>query len=109
MWPKSFCAFDFIYMKNVLSNLYLCHETFDLYHLCIIYTSPMLCCHLQELGNAVAFNCSELDMVLSEVGKVEKWMKRCMDVVGTFGDANSLLDALQKVSICINDLFFLRL
>ncbi|KAB1200329.1 Lysine-specific demethylase 5A [Morella rubra] len=52
---------------------------------------------LKELGNAVAFNCSELDMVLSEVGKVEKWMKRCMDVVGTFGDANSLLDALQKI------------
>ncbi|GLT62368.1 hypothetical protein SLA2020_350130 [Shorea laevis] len=53
---------------------------------------------LKELGSAVAFSCSELDMVLSEVEKVEKWMKRCMDVLGTtIGDKNSLLDALRKI------------
>lgn len=62
-----------------------------------------MCEHLQELGSAVAFSCSELDMLLSKVERVEKWMKRCMDVLGTsIGDKNSLLDALRKVSICLS-------
>ncbi|XP_059443642.1 lysine-specific demethylase JMJ17 isoform X3 [Corylus avellana] len=53
---------------------------------------------LKELGSAVAFSCSELDMVLSKVEKVEKWTKRCMDVLGTsIGDENSLLHALRKI------------
>ncbi|KAE8055327.1 hypothetical protein FH972_012174 [Carpinus fangiana] len=53
---------------------------------------------LKELGSAVAFSCLELDMVLSKVEKVEKWMKRCMDVLGTsIGDKNSLLLALRKI------------
>lgn len=56
--------------------------------------------YLQELGNAVAFSCSELDMILSKVEKVEKWMQRCIGVVRTsIGDNNCLLDALRKVSI----------
>jgi histone demethylase JARID1 len=62
-----------------------------------------MCEHLQELGSADAFSCSELDMLLSKVEKVEKWMKRCIDVLGTsIGDKNSLLDALRKVSICLS-------
>lgn len=65
-------------------------------------TWQILCDHLQELGNSVAFSCTELDLVLSKVEKIEKWMKRCMYVVGTsIGDEKSLLDALWKVLIFI--------
>ncbi|KAL4603864.1 hypothetical protein ACB092_10G153600 [Castanea dentata] len=49
---------------------------------------------LKELGNAVAFSCSELDMVLCKVERVEKWVQRCIDVIG---ENNSLLDALRKI------------
>ncbi|XP_050266962.1 lysine-specific demethylase JMJ17 isoform X1 [Quercus robur] len=49
---------------------------------------------LKELGNAVAFSCSELDMVLFKVERVEKWVQRCIDVIG---ENNSLLDALRKI------------
>uniref|UniRef100_A0A2N9J2S4 Zinc finger PHD-type domain-containing protein n=1 Tax=Fagus sylvatica TaxID=28930 RepID=A0A2N9J2S4_FAGSY len=53
---------------------------------------------LKELGNAVAFSCSELDMILSKVEKVEKWMQRCIGVLRTsIGDNNCLLDALRKI------------
>lgn len=51
-----------------------------------------------ELGKDDAFSCCELDMVLSETEKVEKWKLHCMDIVGhPVGDVNSLLDALVKV------------
>ncbi|KAK9276591.1 hypothetical protein L1049_006126 [Liquidambar formosana] len=54
--------------------------------------------HLKELGMADAFNCSELDRVLSEVEKVEKWKQYCEDIVGTsVGDVNPLLSALLKI------------
>lgn len=37
-------------------------------------------------------------MLLSEVGKVEKWKQHCMVTLGSLiGDENSLLGALQKV------------
>ncbi|XWS48929.1 hypothetical protein CRYUN_Cryun13aG0119400 [Craigia yunnanensis] len=53
---------------------------------------------LKEHGKASFFTCAELDMVLSEVEKVEKWKQRCMDAVANFaGDENSLLCALQKI------------
>ncbi|XWS61780.1 hypothetical protein CRYUN_Cryun07bG0155000 [Craigia yunnanensis] len=53
---------------------------------------------LKEHGNASFFTCAELDMVLSEVEKVEKWKQRCMDAVANFaGDENSLLCALHKI------------
>ncbi|KAJ7944914.1 Transcription factor jumonji (JmjC) domain protein [Quillaja saponaria] len=53
---------------------------------------------LKELGNTMAFNCPELNLVLSEVEKVENWKKHCMDIVGSVaGDENSLLGALQKI------------
>ena len=56
--------------------------------------------HMQEHGKASFFTCAELDMVLSEVEKVEKWKQRCMDAVANFaGDENSLLCALQKVLV----------
>lgn len=54
--------------------------------------------HFQEVGINVAFNCSELDLLLSEVEKVEKWKQHCMDTLGTLiGDENSLLGAFRKV------------
>ncbi|KAK6251304.1 hypothetical protein SCA6_005309 [Theobroma cacao] len=53
---------------------------------------------LKEHGKASFFTCAELDMVLSEVEKVEKWKQRCMDAVANFaGDENTLLGALQKI------------
>ncbi|KAG6685054.1 hypothetical protein I3843_12G093300 [Carya illinoinensis] len=53
---------------------------------------------LKEVGNSVAFSCTELDLVLSKVEKIEKWMKHCIYVVGTsIGDEKSLLDALWKI------------
>ncbi|XVE57876.1 hypothetical protein DITRI_Ditri04bG0125600 [Diplodiscus trichospermus] len=53
---------------------------------------------LKEHGKASFFTCEELDMVLSEVEKVEKWKERCMDAVASFtGDDKSLLCALQKI------------
>ncbi|XVF10610.1 hypothetical protein REPUB_Repub07fG0197400 [Reevesia pubescens] len=53
---------------------------------------------LKEHGKASFFTCAELDMVLSEVEKVEKWKQCCMDAVANFAlDKNSLLCALQKI------------
>lgn len=47
-----------------------------------------------------ALNCSELDIVLSEVVKVEKWKQSCTDILGTLiEDETSLLGALQKVPL----------
>ncbi|KAL5098856.1 hypothetical protein RYX36_003183 [Vicia faba] len=53
---------------------------------------------LKELGDSVAFSCSELDSILSEVEKVENWKKRCIDNIGAFfQNEKSLLHALQKI------------
>ncbi|XP_057978320.1 lysine-specific demethylase JMJ17 isoform X2 [Malania oleifera] len=53
---------------------------------------------LKELGEADAFNCPELDIILSEVEKVEKWKIRCKDIVGTLvGETNPLPGALLKI------------
>ncbi|CAJ2650651.1 unnamed protein product [Trifolium pratense] len=54
---------------------------------------------LKELGDTIAFRCPELDLILSEVEKVENWKKRCMDNIGPlFQNENSLLHALQKIN-----------
>ncbi|KAK8342073.1 hypothetical protein V6Z12_A08G206800 [Gossypium hirsutum] len=53
---------------------------------------------LEEYGKASFFTCPEVDIVVSEVEKVEKWKQRCMDAVKTFaGDESLLLCALQKI------------
>ncbi|KAJ6326770.1 hypothetical protein OIU78_013786 [Salix suchowensis] len=53
---------------------------------------------LKELGKASAFSCSELNLVLYEVEKVEKWKQQFVEIIGRFvDDRNSLADALQKV------------
>ncbi|KAH9719676.1 transcription factor jumonji (JmjC) domain-containing protein [Citrus sinensis] len=53
---------------------------------------------LKELGEAAAFDCPELEKVLSKVDKVENWKQRCKEIVGTsVGDKNSLLGLLQKI------------
>ncbi|XP_065858280.1 lysine-specific demethylase JMJ17 isoform X2 [Euphorbia lathyris] len=53
---------------------------------------------LKELGKADAFSCSELDMILIEVDKVEKWKNRCMEIVQIFVHVeNHLLGALKKI------------
>lgn len=54
--------------------------------------------HIQELGSTNALNCPELDMVLSQVHKVERWKQRCHNIAGTsVGDEKSLLHSLVKV------------
>ncbi len=56
--------------------------------------------HIQEFGKAGAFSCSELDMVSSEVQKVEKWKEQCVEILGILvDDGHPLLGALQKVLI----------
>ncbi|PON84593.1 Autoimmune regulator [Trema orientale] len=53
---------------------------------------------LKEVGITDALNCSELDMILSEVVKVEKWKQSCMDILGTLiENETSLLGAFQKI------------
>jgi len=56
--------------------------------------------YFQEYGDTIAFGCCELDLVLSEVKKVENWKKTCMDKLGaSVKNENSLLHALEKVLI----------
>ncbi|WCJ37793.1 hypothetical protein M5689_018894 [Euphorbia peplus] len=53
---------------------------------------------LKELGKADAFSCSELDMLLIEVEKVEKWKKQCLEIVQSFiDDDNHSIGALKKI------------
>ncbi|KAL6979036.1 hypothetical protein U1Q18_020702 [Sarracenia purpurea var. burkii] len=53
--------------------------------------------HSQESGNTDAFNCAVLDMVPSEIQKVEQWKQCCKDIAGTsVGDAETLVHALSE-------------
>ncbi|XP_010695167.1 lysine-specific demethylase JMJ17 isoform X2 [Beta vulgaris subsp. vulgaris] len=52
---------------------------------------------LKELGKD-AFNCAELDMILSEFETVQKWKQRGEEVVGySVGDVMTLLSSLLKI------------
>ncbi|CAN4077732.1 unnamed protein product [Withania somnifera] len=63
---------------------------------------------LKEIGNSDAFNCSELDMVFSEVRKTEEWKHQCADVLHPSVRVADLLTALlqtesaleRSISIC---------
>ncbi|KAJ8766205.1 hypothetical protein K2173_021722 [Erythroxylum novogranatense] len=53
---------------------------------------------LKELGMAVAFSCSELQVVFSEVERVEKWKQKCLMIIkGVMKDGNTLVDTLQQI------------
>ncbi|XP_044485625.1 lysine-specific demethylase 5A isoform X2 [Mangifera indica] len=53
---------------------------------------------LKDFGKATAFHCPELEMVISEVDKVETWKQRCADIVGSsIGEMNTLFGSLQKL------------
>lgn len=53
---------------------------------------------LEGLSITDAFNCMEMDMVISEVQRVNKWKQRGGDIVGVkVGDDNLLLDALSRI------------
>lgn len=53
---------------------------------------------LQKQGLSNALDCPELDMVESEIEKVEKWIVRCKDIVGSsVGDLCSLSSALVMI------------
>ncbi|XP_054790180.1 lysine-specific demethylase JMJ17-like isoform X2 [Prosopis cineraria] len=63
---------------------------------------------LKELGDKVAFTCRELDLISSEVEKVENWKKHCMNFVGTLvQNENSLLDVLQKMKQSLDRSLFI--
>ncbi|ESW30492.1 hypothetical protein PHAVU_002G157500 [Phaseolus vulgaris] len=63
---------------------------------------------LKEYGDTIAFSCSELDLVLSEVKKVENWKSTCMDKLGTlFQDENLLLHALEKMKQTLDRSIFM--
>lgn len=55
--------------------------------------------HLKELARTDAFNCSELDMVLAEVQKVEQWKQHCRDVArsSSVSDKSLLSGALLEI------------
>ncbi|KAI8569526.1 hypothetical protein RHMOL_Rhmol02G0285500 [Rhododendron molle] len=60
--------------------------------------SWILFLELKELGSTDALNCPELDMVLSQFHKVERWKQRCHNIAGTaVGDEKSLLHSLVKI------------
>ncbi|KAM2035173.1 hypothetical protein EV2_039190 [Malus domestica] len=53
---------------------------------------------LKELGVSTAFSCTELDLIVSEVERVESWKRQCMDIVRVVvEDDNSLLGGLEKM------------
>ncbi|XP_057511416.1 lysine-specific demethylase JMJ17-like [Actinidia eriantha] len=61
--------------------------------------SWILLIELKELGSTDAFNCPELELVLSEVQRVEQWKRRCQDIAGTsVGDVKTLLHALLEIN-----------
>ncbi|KAJ0048148.1 hypothetical protein Pint_15199 [Pistacia integerrima] len=71
------------------------HEFFNLK--CELRSWSLLL-QLKDSGKATAFHCSELEMVVSEVYKVENWKQRCADIVGSsIGEMNTLFGSLQKL------------
>ncbi|KAK3012542.1 hypothetical protein RJ639_009333 [Escallonia herrerae] len=52
----------------------------------------------KEIGRVDAFNCSEQDIVFSEVDKVEQWKERCGEIARTsIRNMNTLLNALLEI------------
>ncbi|TKY70948.1 Lysine-specific demethylase 5B [Spatholobus suberectus] len=63
---------------------------------------------LKEHGDTIAFSCSELELILSEVEKVENWKKRCTDKLGTLvQNENSLCHALEKIKQTLDRSLFI--
>ncbi|XP_076925820.1 lysine-specific demethylase JMJ17-like [Bidens hawaiensis] len=65
---------------------------------------------LEGSGNTNAFNCMEINTVLSEVQRVKEWKQRAANIVGVkVGDDNLLLDGLSQIlntldrSLCVYD------
>ena len=53
---------------------------------------------MQGLGSTDAFNCVEMDMVVSEVQRVKEWKRRGGAIIGIkVGDDSMLLDGLSQV------------
>lgn len=53
---------------------------------------------MQESGQTDAFNCREMDEIDIEYEKVNKWVRRCHDIMQPFlKDASSLSTELEKV------------
>ncbi|CAH9137395.1 unnamed protein product [Cuscuta epithymum] len=52
---------------------------------------------LKELGSIDAYNCSEMDMLFSEIHKIEEWKCRCMDMLWSSREAIVLHSALLEI------------
>ncbi|KAK2664046.1 hypothetical protein Ddye_002620 [Dipteronia dyeriana] len=115
--PKVFCLQDisvsFPAMVDVLTTAVRKHKLWQeqvrqFYNLKCEQRSWSLVLQLKEHGNATAFHCSELEMVVSEVDKVENWKQRCIESVGTSdGDVYPLLGALKKLKQSLDRSLFL--
>ncbi|XP_031381205.1 lysine-specific demethylase 5B [Punica granatum] len=58
---------------------------------------------LKDRAKDAAFNCLELEIVLSEIEKVEKWKSHFRDTVGClFGDLCSFIEVIDKVKITLD-------
>ncbi|WOL18229.1 lysine-specific demethylase 5B [Canna indica] len=58
---------------------------------------------LKELGEADAFECSELDKVASEAGKVENWMSKCHVILDpVFANLDSLSSGLVQIKTSLD-------
>ncbi|KAJ9173612.1 hypothetical protein P3X46_016729 [Hevea brasiliensis] len=86
-------------LVNAIQKHKLWQEQVDqFFHLKAEERSWSLLLELEEFGKAGAFSCSELDMVSSEVQKVEKWKEQCVEILGILvDDGHPLLGALQKI------------
>ncbi|KAK1374392.1 Lysine-specific demethylase rbr-2 [Heracleum sosnowskyi] len=62
------------------------------------HRSSFLLFQLKEFGSTDAFNCSELEMVVSEVERVEKWRHSCENIAGLVGEVEQLPDALAELN-----------
>ncbi|KAL1828382.1 hypothetical protein ACET3Z_006794 [Daucus carota] len=60
--------------------------------------SSFLLFQIKELGSTDAFNCLELEMVFSDVERVEQWRHNCENIAGLVGNVKSLPDALAEIS-----------
>lgn len=96
---------------RLYNNWYLKHETnvfvctgclaiLCIYLWCSVFDYKLFWYLCQELGRD-AFNCPELDMIMSEFNTIENWRQRGEEVVGcsASGDVATLLSSLLKVVI----------
>nr|GEX80978.1 lysine-specific demethylase 5D isoform X1 [Tanacetum cinerariifolium] len=64
---------------------------------------------LEGRGSTDAFNCVEMDMVVSEVQRVKEWKRRGGSIIGIkVGDDSMLLDGLSQISDTLDRSLYLH-